>query len=868
MEQVKVSELATEFEIRNRLVIDELKKIGVWVPSSDTQVDLDIANRIRRRLQLLAEFEQEEQARAERVKERKKKVTAHKVRKSIKQLGRPRKTVKKVEETPAESPLATPAKPRRSKVVYRRVERADKPAPEEIPEAEFEPTPEAITLADDLSTTMSVTETTAVAEEIPAGVVPGATAEAGAAPTTETPASPTTPEAAAAGIAGTTPEAKAAAPKAAASAAAAGVPPSAVRPPGAPGVTARPRPGAARIVRPRPVPRRPGVTRTPVPVQPPVAVQPKTKKVPKVLKPRDLTLPETLTVKEFSEKIGIKTKDVLRDLLTSGVMATINQSLDKDVMEAICTKFKITPTFVTFEESVIEEGQEKDSPEELKPRPPVVTVMGHVDHGKTSLLDSIRKTRVAAGEAGGITQHIGAYHVDVKDHRIVFLDTPGHEAFTMMRARGAQTTDIVVLVVAADDGVMPQTREAIDHSKAAGVPILVAINKIDKVDAQPERVKQELSDLGLIPEDWGGDTVMVEVSATEGTNLDSLLEMILLVAEVQELKANPDRPASGTVLEAKLDRGRGAVATVIVQNGTIRSGDYFIAGSVSGKIRALFDDRGKAIKESGPSSAVEVLGIQGMPQAGDTFQVVPDAAKARQVVEYRKSKEHERGKATGAKLSLDELYAQMKAGEVKELPIIVKADALGSAEVVGDMLSKVGTEEVRVNIIQAGVGAINESDVIFASASNAVIIGFNVRPEKAAQDSAEREGVDIRLHTVIYDIKEEVESALVGLLDPTFQEVYQGRAEVRDTFRVPKYGVIAGCHVLDGTIARNFEVRLLRDNVVIHEGKIDSLRRFKEDVNSVRSGYECGISFAGFSDVKLGDVIEAYTQEEAVRKLN
>jgi translation initiation factor IF-2 len=491
-----------------------------------------------------------------------------------------------------------------------------------------------------------------------------------------------------------------------------------------------------------------------------------------------------------------------------------------------------------------------------------VTIMGQVDHGKTSLLDAIRETKVAASEAGGITQHIGAYRVEVSDRSISFLDTPGHEAFTLMRARGAQVTDIVVLVVAADDGVMPQTVEAIHHAKAAGVPIVVAINKIDKPGAQLERVKQVLSEHGLVAEDYGGDIVTVPVSAKQKINLDLLLEMILLVADMKDLRANPKRHASGVVLEAKVDRGRGCVATVLVQNGTLQVGDSFVAGAVHGRVRALVSDRGAQLGSAAPSVPVEIQGLQDLPQAGDTFQVFADAAKARSVAEYRQAKLREKSLRTSVRLSLQALYEQLKEGKVKELPLIIKADVQGSVEAVLDVLNKLSTDRAKVKILHSGAGAVTETDVLLASASNAIIIGFNVRPERKAQELADAEGVEIRSYTVIYDVASDIRNAMIGMLEYTTKEKYLGRAEVRDTFRVPKFGFVAGSYILDGVVRRNAEVRLLRDNVVIHEGKIGSLRRFKDDVSEVKSGYECGIGFESYSDVKIGDIIEAYIIEK------
>jgi translation initiation factor IF-2 len=506
-------------------------------------------------------------------------------------------------------------------------------------------------------------------------------------------------------------------------------------------------------------------------------------------------------------------------------------------------------------------------------RPPVVTIMGHVDHGKTSLLDAIRETDVAGGEAGGITQHIGAYKVRITKEdspafgrQIVFLDTPGHEAFTRMRARGAKVTDIVVLVVAADDGVMPQTLEAMDHAKAAKVPIIVAVNKIDKAEAQPDRVKKQLADRGLMPEDWGGTTVFVDVSAKKHTNLNLLMEMICLVADLGDLKANPERPGSGTVIEGKIDRGRGAVATVLVQNGTLRIGDSFIVGNTFGKVRAMFDDRGQLVEAAPPSTPVEVLGLDGLPEAGDQLMVA-DREKARQLAEYREQKFREATLAKSSKLSLEGLAEQIKTAGMKELPLILKADVGGSAEVLSDTLLRLSNEKVKIKILRSGVGAITENDVLLASASNAVIIGFNVRPERKAQELAEQEKVDIRLHSIIYELQDEIKKAMTGLLEPIIKETYQGRAEVRDTFRVPKVGTVAGCSVLDGTIKRDSEIRLMRDGVQVYKGKIGSLKRFKDDASEVRNGMECGINIQNFNDVKKGDVIEAFVTERIAAEM-
>ena len=581
---------------------------------------------------------------------------------------------------------------------------------------------------------------------------------------------------------------------------------------------------------------------------------------------RSITLAEGMTVKDLADKLDLRVKDVLAKLLMKRLMLTINSALDTETATMIAREFGADVQMQSFEEELLQADEGEARAEDVVLRAPVVTVMGHVDHGKTSLLDAIRETRVAEREAGGITQHIGAYHVTINKRDIVFLDTPGHAAFTLMRARGAKVTDIVVLVVAADDGVMPQTKEAIDHAKAANVPIVVAINKIDKPNAQPERVKRELTDLGLMPEEWGGQTVTVEVSARQKKNIDGLLEMILLVSEIGELKANPKRSASGTVLEAKLDKGRGPVATVLVQDGTLSVGDTFIAGPIVGRVRALIDDRGKPTKSAGPSTPVEVLGLAGLPQPGDVFQVA-DAAKARHIATFREEQAKSRSLgAKGSRLTLESLQAQIAEGGMKELPIIIKADVQGSAEVLADTLAKLSDEKVKIRIIHAGVGAVNESDVLLASASNAIIIAFNVRPDRNAEDIATRERVEIRSHSVIYNVTDEMKKAMAGLLDPTFKEVRLGVAAVREIFRVPKYGTIAGCMVTEGRITRAGEsqARLLRDNVVIYEGKIGSLRRFKDDVSEVKSGFECGIGFEKYNDLKVGDVIEVFAMERVL----
>ncbi len=580
---------------------------------------------------------------------------------------------------------------------------------------------------------------------------------------------------------------------------------------------------------------------------------------------------EAMTVREFADKLGIKAKDLIQLLFKKGVMANINHVLAPATAIELAGELGVEAMEVSFEEAqqLEQEGALGEEAGTKTPRAPVVTVMGHVDHGKTSLLDQIRKTKVAEGEAGGITQHIGAYEAEVGDGRkVVFLDTPGHEAFTMMRARGSRVTDIVVLVVAADDGVMPQTIEAIDHAKAAGVPLVVAINKMDKANANPDRVKKELADHELLVEDWGGDVVAVPISALKGEGIDELLEMILLTADLLELQASPDVPGQGAVLEARKETGRGTVATVLVQNGTLSVGDSFVCGATYGRVRAMVDDIGGRLKEAGPATPVEVSGFSDVPEAGDLLQVVAEEGKAREIAEYRKEQlRRQELQPTKGKLSLDQLFDRIQEGEVKELPVVIKADVQGSVEVLKDALVKLSTEKVRVEVIHSGVGAISTNDVLLASASNAIVIGFNVRPERNAVDLAEKEEVDIRLHTVIYEITDEIRNAMLGLLEPTFEEVTRGRVEVREIFKVPKIGTVAGCHVVEGVVPRNAQVRLLRDNVVVYTGKISSLRRFKDDVNEVRSGFDCGISLEGFQDLKPGDEIEAFVKEEVAQTL-
>jgi translation initiation factor IF-2 len=582
---------------------------------------------------------------------------------------------------------------------------------------------------------------------------------------------------------------------------------------------------------------------------------------------RVIRISEVITVGELARAMGVKAGEVLKKLIDMGMMATINQALDFDTTALVAGEFEYNVENVAFDVEQALEAEQTAAPGEMTTRAPVVTMMGHVDHGKTSLLDAIRKTNVAAREAGGITQHIGAYTVDVSGRRVTFLDTPGHEAFTAMRARGAQATDIVVLVVAADDGVMPQTIEAINHARAASVPILVAVNKIDKPEANLERTRQALSQHGLAPEDWGGDTIVAGVSARTGEGIEHLLEMILLQADVLELRANPARLAKGIIVEARLDRGRGPVATVLVQEGTLKVGDSFVCGTEYGRIRAMMDDKGRRVTEAGPSTPVEIQGLGGVPGAGDVLVAVTDEQKARQVAEHRHGKQRDADMSKTAKVSLDELYQQIQTGEVKELKVVLKADVQGSLEAVGEALRKLATSDVRLSVIHGSVGGITESDVLLASASNAIIIGFNVRPEPKAAALAEREGVDIRPYTIIYEALAEVRDALEGLLEPTTREQVLGRAEVRQTFTVSGIGTIAGCFVTDGKIVRTASVRLLRDNVVVQQGKISSLKRFKDDAREVLAGYECGIGIENYQDVKVGDVIEAYVVEQVARRL-
>ncbi|NPV52277.1 MAG: translation initiation factor IF-2 [Firmicutes bacterium] len=588
----------------------------------------------------------------------------------------------------------------------------------------------------------------------------------------------------------------------------------------------------------------------------------------KIQREKKVALPETIMVKDLAAKMGVSSSDVIKNLLELGVIVNINQEIDFDTASIIADEygFDVEPeSKAEAREFGIEDTE--DDPASLVIRPPVVTIMGHVDHGKTSLLDVIRETNVTAQEAGGITQHIGAYQVELNGRKITFIDTPGHEAFTAMRARGAQVTDIAILVVAADDGVMPQTVEAINHARAAGVPIIVAINKIDKPNAQPDRVKQELSEHGLVPEEWGGDTVCVEVSALKRIGIEGLLEMILLVADMRDLKANPDRPAKGTVIEAELDKGRGPVATVLIEKGTLNIGDSIVVGDVAGRVRAMIDDKGESVRKAVPSMPVEVLGLSDVPKAGDILQVVPEDRLAKQLANRRQERKRAEDISPARRISLDDLFDRIKEGEVKELKLIIKADVQGSVEALRQALERLSTDEVKVNIIHSGVGAITESDIMLASASSAIVIGFQVRPDANAKKMAERDGVDVRLYRIIYDATEDIKAAMEGMLEPEYHEVVMGKAQVRATFKIPKVGMIAGSYVEEGKITRDADVRVLRDNIVVHEGKIESLKRFKDDVREVLQGFECGIGLQNFNDIKEGDIIEAFKLEESHRQL-
>ncbi|WP_353892049.1 translation initiation factor IF-2 [Proteinivorax hydrogeniformans] len=571
---------------------------------------------------------------------------------------------------------------------------------------------------------------------------------------------------------------------------------------------------------------------------------------------------DSITVAELAEQIDVSSTDIIKKLMGLGVMASVNQSLDKDTVELVALEYGASVETKSEDDEQEDKLEFDDKAEDLKPRSPVVTVLGHVDHGKTTLLDSIRNTKVTTGEAGGITQHIGAYQVRVNDSKITFIDTPGHAAFTAMRARGAQVTDIAILVVAADDGVMPQTVEAINHAKAAGVPIIVAVNKIDRPNANVEKIKQELTNYNLVPEDWGGETVFAELSALKGEGIDNLLEMVTLVSEMQELKANPNALASGTVIESKLDKGRGPVATVLVRRGTLSVGDSIVSGTAFGKVRAMINDKGKQIKKAKPSTPVEILGLSEAPQAGENFRAMENDKNARNLAQQKLDKDKSDLMKNSSAVSLDDLFKSIQEGQIKDLNIIVKADVQGSSEAIKHSLEKLSDENVNVRVIHTGVGAITENDVMLASASSAIIIGFNVRPDSSAQKAAKKDGVDLRLYRIIYDAIEDVKKAMLGLLEPEFEEVFVGKAEVRQTFKASKIGTIAGSYILEGKMVKNYGVRLIRDGIVIYEGKLDTLKRFKDDVKEVSTGYECGILLENFNDVKDGDIVECFTEEE------
>ena len=905
--QIRINELARELEIKAKVLIDFLPEIGVTEKKThSSSIDLDHAELVRKHFHQLADaeaaFEAEKAAKAAAAKAKPAKPAA-----SVSSAVAPERPVATVtgKAAPPASASVAPARPAAVPPARPLV-----PSPPSAPPAAPPPVPPRPVST--IPAAPTITRPAAIPSKPPVQPRPGAPAQAGVSAASRPAAVPAKP------VLGPMPKLpqKPAiqAPSGAHAESAASTRPAAAgrtgaAPAGRPGAPSKfpPRPGtrpggaprpSAPLLGPKPAagapvgkaePGKPLYVRKPTPTRGrpliekrfaegerklhPVRTRPgvgagratQAEVVPPPVErePREVTITEGVTVRELAEKLDIRAKELLKALLDKGVFASINQALDVQTATTLAESFNGIVQVVSFEEQLVQEETKKEEQTgNLVPRAPVVTVMGHVDHGKTSLLDAIRQTDVAAGESGGITQHIGAYEVRAEDRRIVFIDTPGHEAFTRMRARGAKVTDVVVLVVAADDGVMPQTEEAIDHARAAKVPIVVAVNKIDKPDAQTERVKRQLADRGLMPEDWGGDTVMVEVSARTKQNIPRLLEMILLVGDLRELKANPEAAASGTVLESRVDKGRGPVATVLVQNGTLHVGDVFVCGAVYGKVRAMFNDRGQPLKDADPATPVEVLGLQGVPDAGDQFQVA-DEAKARHIVEYRQAKQREAALAKTAtgRLTLDQLHEQLKAGEVKELQIVIKADVQGSVEVLSEMLPKLSTDQVKLKIVRASVGGITEADVLLASTSNAIIVGFNVRADRKASELAQQEGVDIRFHTIIYELTDELKKAMVGMLAPVLKETYLGRAEVRDTFRVKGAGVIAGCYIQDGSVKRDAEVRVLRDNIVIYTGKVVSLRRFKDDVNEVRTGFECGIGISNFNDVKVSDVLECFVVE-------
>src|SRR5258705_275635 len=773
--QIRINELARELEVKAKAIIDYLPDAGVTEKKThSSSIDVDAAERVRKHFRDAAD----EEAAAEQ------KVVAEK---AAKEAAAKAARMKPTVAAPPPAP-AVAAAPRAPAVLDPAPPVAPLPPVSVVPK----PAPATVMAAKVVSAVPPVPVK-------PAPVPPAATAKPATRPGVTASASPKP-------IAPHSPAVAKPAPAPLAASA---------RPATSPAVSARhgaathPTSSAKSAPKPNWNPLPPGArVNPPAPLRPTASARPR---APTPREPREITITEGVTVRDLAEKLDVRAKEVLKILLDRGIFASINQALDTAMATNLAESFNGIVKVLTFEQDVVQEVAREEKPENLEPRPPVVTVMGHVDHGKTSLLDVIRETEVAAGEAGGITQHIGASVVHIDGRKIVFVDTPGHEAFTRMRARVAKVTDILVLVVAADDGVIPQTQEAIDHARAAGVPIIVAINKIDKPEAQVERVKRQLSERGLMPEEWGGDTVMVEVSAKQKKNLNKLLEMILLVADLRELKSNPKAPAAGTVLESRVDKGRGAVATIMVQTGTLHTGDVFICGAVYGKVRAMFDDHGRPVRSAGPSTPVEVLGLQGAPEAGDQFQVA-DEARARHIVEFRQGKLREAtlAKSAGARITLDQLHEQLKAGDVKELPLVIKADVQGSVEVLSEMLPKLSDDRVKLKIIHASIGAVTENDVLLASASGAIIVAFNVRPDRKASDLAQREGVEVRPHTIIYEVSDEIKKAMTGLLDPVFKETHLGRAEVRNTFRVKGVGMIAGCYVLDGVLKRDAEVRVLR----------------------------------------------------------
>jgi translation initiation factor IF-2 len=927
MANVRVFSLARDLNLTSQEVIDRLKRLGVEAKTASSSVDEDTADKLRRLLKIDAltarkkrvygsEEDEDERDRLER--EQREKVAAERAEREraaeeARTAAEARKASRGRKKAEPEKPAgpATPAALAHAPGAPRLAPKVAAPPPvAEEPELE-EPVPEAPPEAAAEPAEVEAPEAPAPAAEPP---VPALAKPLRTTVTAPRLAGPVRPIAPAAPVAPPSPPAAAAAPESPAPAvptapvvarpvaprpvAPRPVAPRPLRPIAPPRPVTPPRPvgphptsphpvGGALPRSPHPVSARPGTGVRPGapygrpsgPLRPVGRPAPRSKtKAPVVVQkeerpvytgpPRKIALSEGVTVKELSDKMpDAKSRDIMKSLITRGVMATVNQSLDPKLAVEIAREFGYEASIQSFEDEIVQVQAVDSKPEDLVPRAPVITVMGHVDHGKTSLLDSIRLTAVAEGEAGGITQHIGAYHVDVGSRRVVFLDTPGHEAFTLMRARGAKVTDIVVLVVAADDGVMPQTVEAMDHARAAGVPIVVAVNKIDKPDAQPDRVRQQLADRGLAPEDWGGSTVFVNVSAKKKQGLDQLLEMLLLVADLQELKANPRKPALGTVLEARLDKGRGPMATVLVQDGTLAVGDTVVAGAVTGKIRALVDDRGSRLKKAGPSTPVEVLGLPSLPEPGDPLLGVSDQLKAQSIVSFRQLKMREKALAASSRIRLEDLGRAIADGQLKELAVVLKADVQGSLEAVADQIEKLPQEKIKVRIIRQGVGAVTEGDVLLAAASNAVVIGFNVRPERKAAEIAERDEVELRLYTIIYDVAEDMKKAMEGLLEPTIREVRLGAAEVRDTFKISKVGTIAGCLVQDGKVTRTAQVRLLRDNVVIHTGKVSSLKRFKDDASEVKAGLECGIGIAGYNDVKPGDVIEFFTTEKVKETL-